>query len=81
MILKCLSLKSVVSQSPPNSFFNISMAAAIFFLVPLSTYNAKDFLNNFTKLPPLPAMFQKAFSMQMSSAICIKIWIRFNEKS
>jgi hypothetical protein len=58
------------------------MAAAVSVLVPLSTYNATDFSNNFTKLPPLPVLsFQKVFSMQMSSAVGIKIGIRFNEKS
>ena len=47
------------------------MSASNFILIPLSTYNAKDFLNDFTKLPYL-LMFQKVFSMQISSAVGIK---------
>jgi hypothetical protein len=54
------------------------MSASVFFLIPLLTYNLKEFLNNFTKLPPLP-MCQKVFSMQMSSAVGIKI--KMNQKS
>jgi hypothetical protein len=48
------------------------MAASIFFLIPLSTYSVKDFLNNFMKLSSL-LMLQKVFSMQMSSAVEAKI--------
>jgi hypothetical protein len=48
------------------------MVASTFSLVPLSTYNLKDFLNSSPKLPPF--LLQKEFSMQMSSAmIGIKI--------
>jgi hypothetical protein len=48
------------------------MAASVFFLVPLSTYNLKDLLNNSTKLTS-SLMCQKVFSMQMSSAVGIKM--------
>jgi hypothetical protein len=47
------------------------MTASVVFFIPLSTYNVKDFLNNFTKLPSV--LFQKVFSMQISRAIGIKI--------
>jgi len=39
----------------------------------------KDFLNDFTKLPSL-LMFQKVFSMQMSSAVSIRMVIRLMKK-
>jgi hypothetical protein len=48
------------------------MSASTFFFVPLSTYNVKDFLKDFTKFK-IPSRFQKVFSMQMSSAVGIMI--------
>jgi hypothetical protein len=42
-------------------------------------YNVKDSLNDSKKLPSL-LMFQKVFSMQMSSAVGIKIGIRSIKK-
>ena len=51
------------------------MSASITSLIPLSTYNVKDFENDSMKSSSLP-MFQKVFSMQMRSAVGIKIGIR-----
>ena len=57
---------------PPCSFLNISTAASAFIIIPLSTYNVKDSLNDFTKLPSL-LIFQKVFSIQIRSPVGIEI--------
>ena len=55
------------------------MSISTISLVPLSTYNVKDFLNVSTKLTSLVLMSQTVFSVQMSSAVGIKT--RINKKS
>ena len=77
---KNFALKSSVTRNSPSSFLNISMSTSIISFIPLSTYNVKDFLNNSKKLLSL-LMFQKVFSMQMSSAVGIKMRIRLIDKS
>ena len=73
-------ISSASSENSPCSFLNTSRSLSVISLIPLSTYNVKDFSNSLTKLlASLPAsrlMFQKVFSVQISNPVGIKIRIR-----
>jgi hypothetical protein len=69
------ALKPSVTRNPPCSFLNISRSASVFILIPLSTYNSKDFLKDLEKLPSM-LMFQKEFSKQMIVLVRVKIMIQ-----
>ena len=81
-----LALKSLASfENSPCSFLNNSMSLSVISLIPLSTYNVKDFSNNLTKLlaslPVSRLMFQKVFTVQIRNPIRIKTRIRKQIKS